>query len=110
MESHMTIDQIWENIKTSIMLKKSCSNDTVDKKNHNNRAVGNKTIINILTISFVRAFRGLGLNESVPSSYKRVQEVTRKPKARKRKEEEEKNLANHIFFFFIFLIEINGHP
>ena len=32
MGSHMTIDQIWENIKTSIMLKKSCSNDTVDKK------------------------------------------------------------------------------
>ena len=102
MGSHMTIDQIWENIKTSIMLKKSCSNDTVDKKTHNNRAVGNKTIINILTISFVRAFRGLGLNESVPSSYNRVQEVTRKPKARKRKEEEEKKPGQPYLLFFHF--------
>ena len=79
-------------------------------KKHNNRAVGNKTIINILTISFVRAFRGLGLNESVPSSYNRVQEVTRKPKARKRKEEEEKKPGQTYLLFFIFLIEINGHP
>ena len=67
--------------------------------------MGNKAILNILTISFLRAFRGLGLNKNVSSRYKGVHEETRKLKARKQKEEE-KNLANNFFFFLLKSISI----
>ena len=52
---------------------------------------------------------GLGLNESVPISYKRVQEVTRKPKTRnERKKKKKPGQPSLLFSFFFF--EIDGHP